>query len=92
MKPLTDMVCYEQAHRRVRKVRGTPSQCEHCSMDGPRGPRGYHWALVHGTAAVVRDSKGRTYSLNPQDYIRLCGPCHMDYDGTSVARLTGRAL
>ena len=52
-------------HQTVYKERGQPSECSHC---GTTENRMYHWANISG---IYED---------PQDYIRLCVPCHTKFD------------
>jgi len=59
-------VGYSVAHKRVRKLRGTPSRCEHCGTTDPETR--YEWA-----------SKTRNYT-DPGDYLRLCKSCHVSMD------------
>ena len=58
-------VKYQGLHQWVRKVRGTPTVCEHCGKEGKR----LNWANV--------DHKYRRVA---EDYIRLCESCHYKYD------------
>jgi hypothetical protein len=71
---------YALAHMKVRDTRGTPQRCEHCGeRDG--GHRRYQWALDYENArAMKRDAVGWTYSMDPDDYIRLCVSCHKLFD------------
>ncbi len=76
-----DEVGYVGMHQRLRKVRGTPRQCEGCGLDDPS--RRYEWALKPDAEAVYGldgNSKSRAYSLNVDDYERLCVPCHRTQD------------
>lgn len=52
---------YSKGHKLVKEVRGTPSLCEHC---GKTTAARFEWASL-------------TYDyMNPDDYVRLCSPCH----------------
>lgn len=53
-------------HDWVRRHKGTPNKCEMC---GTAEKRKYHWANI--------DHK---YRRVLGDYIRLCVPCHREYD------------
>jgi len=57
---------YNTLHNRVRKLRGTPSKCEHC---GTTDKRVYHWS-----------NKDHVDYQNMDNYQRLCVPCHKKYD------------
>jgi hypothetical protein len=57
---------YKGAHERVARVRGRPQRCEFCGTTDP-GFR-YDWANLT-----------RQYH-DPNDYIRLCRPCHGRFD------------
>ena len=60
-------------HKRLRKLRGRPSLCEHC---GTTTAKLYHWAYTgHG-----HDTDPAAYSTNLDDYIRLCVSCHLTFD------------
>jgi len=57
---------YRSVHRWANRDLGEPSKCEDCgTVDAPR----YHWANVSGT-----------YREDPDDWRRLCVPCHMSLD------------
>lgn len=60
-----DRPSYFAAHKRVRKIRGTPSKCSRC--DTTRAKR-FDWANVSGRFE------------DPNDYIRLCVSCHSKFD------------
>lgn len=53
-------------HAYIEGIKGRPMKCEHC---GTEEKRTYDWANVD-----------HEYSRNPDDYIRLCRPCHRKYD------------
>ena len=57
---------YVALHRRVYALRGQPSRCERCGLDDPT--RRYQWANLTGNYA------------DPDDYERMCVPCHKRYD------------
>jgi hypothetical protein len=59
-------VNYYSYHYRVRRVRGTPSFCEHCWST--ELSKRYEWANKTGAFEDVND------------YIRLCKSCHAEYD------------
>jgi hypothetical protein len=78
-----DAITYRGAHARVVYERGEPELCEMCGRNGPieGRKRSYGWALSHELHRLpLLDVRGRVYSADPADYIRLCVPCHGRYD------------
>jgi len=63
--PRKDEVTYGQYHQRVRVLRGTPSECSVC---GATNDQRYEWANLTGN-----------YD-DPDDFSRMCVPCHRTYD------------
>jgi hypothetical protein len=59
-------VSYDGLHKWISRELGTPSKCEFC---GDTSDRRYEWA-----------NKSREYKRDLSDWIRLCRPCHADYD------------
>lgn len=59
-------VSYRTIHQWVERQLGKPSKCEHCS----RGSGLFDWANISGE-----------YSRDTKDWVRLCKPCHHDFDG-----------
>lgn len=57
---------YSALHKWVRRHKGTPLKCEHC---GSEDKKRYYWA-----------NKSHTYQRDLEDWLRLCGSCHMKYD------------
>lgn len=68
---------YGVTHERLKAIRGRPQECEWC---GDTSDRVYQWALRHDTSADIRRDATGTYSLNLDDYVRLCVPCHVRFD------------
>lgn len=66
-----DNVLYYSKHSYVKRLKGKPQKCEFCgTTEIPKGRKQwFEWANV--------DHK---YRRNPEDYIRLCVPCHRKYD------------
>lgn len=58
---------YVNLHNWVRANLGKPKNCEFCKkyVEGP----GIHWA-----------NKSRKYKKELDDWLRLCGKCHWEYD------------
>jgi hypothetical protein len=74
-----DLAGYNAAHNRCRRVLADPGCCQD---SGPHKGR-LEWALDYTRAAgrvLVEPGTGRLYSLEPDDYIRLCSACHKRYD------------
>jgi hypothetical protein len=69
-----DDASYSALHKRVETLRGTPSLCAVC---GTTQRRVYHWANLTGHYA------------DPQDYARMCVPCHRRYDAQRVSEGVG---
>jgi hypothetical protein len=63
---------YARYHARVRSLRGSPHQCEVCGISDLE--KFYDWANLTG------------HYEDPQDYKRMCKPCHRDYDKSRVMR------
>lgn len=81
-----DRASYGTIHNRLRKMRGTPSRCDHCGTTGTAAI--YQWALDWDRVSEVKHwpkrRRGRVemlpYSTKVEDYIRLCLPCHRAFD------------
>ncbi|KKL16471.1 hypothetical protein LCGC14_2495220, partial [marine sediment metagenome] len=63
-----DDVKYVGLHMWVYSKLGKPKTCEHCKKSGLKG-RKIHWA-----------NKSGKYKRDLKDWIRLCVPCHKEYD------------
>lgn len=61
---------YTAAHNWIRKMKGTPSKCEHC---GTEEKHWYHWANL-----------SQEYKREVSDWARLCIPCHQKHDNAYV--------
>jgi hypothetical protein len=61
-----DTAGYNAMHRRVEQARGKPSQCQRCGKDDPA--ERYEWANLTDRYE------------DPDDYQRMCVPCHRAYD------------
>lgn len=76
------VVGYRMAHIRLTNTRG--KAYEHWCVDGC-GRTASEWSLSHDAETVlystVKNSMGKAYSLNAQDYDARCRPCHRLYDG-----------
>lgn len=64
-----DNVGYVALHDWVNKWLGKPNKCEFCKTEGLTG-RHINWA-----------NKSREYKRDLEDWLRLCVPCHREYDG-----------
>ena len=62
-----DVVGYQGVHAWLRKKYGKPNFCEHCKIINKKM---YHWANI-----------SKNYKRKRNDWLRLCVPCHMKYDG-----------
>lgn len=62
---------YTAVHKRLRRDRGTPSECEHC---GTTTAKKFEWAF-----AGEGHERG-AYSADLTEYIRLCTSCHLRFD------------
>lgn len=69
-----DNVGYRAVHAWVSKWKGQPTTCEKCGRTNLTG-RQIHWANIDHTYHKVLD-----------DYIRLCRPCHGEYDNINNLR------
>ena len=63
-----DRVGYHALHNWVARWRGKPDTCEHCGRTNLSG-RAIHWA-----------NKSGKYLRKLSDWLRLCVPCHKQYD------------
>jgi transcriptional regulator with XRE-family HTH domain len=61
-----DSASYSTFHKRVRKARGTPSECSVCGTTDPS--LDYDWASLSG------------HFEDLDDYARMCRPCHRRFD------------
>lgn len=61
-----DDIGYVQRHQRIRWLLGTPNICETCNRTDRKK---YEWS-----------NKDHKYTLDPQDWQRLCVSCHQKYD------------
>ena len=62
---------YSAVHKRLRKDRGTPSQCEHC---GTTTAKKFEWAFTG------EGHRSGAWSADLSQYIRLCTSCHIRFD------------
>ena len=62
-----DKVGYFALHDWIRRRLGKPRKCEEC---GTENAKKFEWANI-----------SREYKRNLSDWQRLCGKCHMKYDG-----------
>lgn len=67
-------------HQYLIKHFGQPRICESPTCDGKTEKRWFDWAL----------KRGRTYSHNREDYLRLCRACHRRYDLTPELEEKGK--
>lgn len=75
----SDDITYEAAHARARKLHAGET-CQRC------GARTVEMALITGRGTMFE--RGRPYSSNPADYIPLCQPHHLEYDGHPIVHGT----
>lgn len=61
---------YARFHSRVRKAKGSPHKCELCGEDDQE--KKYDWANLSGKYE------------DPDDYKRMCIPCHRKYDKNRI--------
>jgi hypothetical protein len=85
----TDVVTYETAHYRARQ--DIPRVC-FVNDDTCAGL--LHAALRHDTpqARIHTDARGRRYSLDTADYIRMCASHHARYDHEHFGWYPGRKM
>lgn len=72
-----DQVGYGGAHKRHRAV--LPKECAHCGKTDGR----LDVALRHDAPndrLIWCPKRGRWYSVQAEDYLRLCRSCHVRYD------------
>ena len=60
---------YHATHAWFSTNYGTPNYCEFCRGESKKA-KTYEWALI----------KGKKYSRDREDYMRLCHSCHVKYD------------
>lgn len=60
---------YRAKHLWIERRLGKPDKCEHCEKTGMTGHK-IQWA-----------NKSRKYKIEISDWIRLCVPCHVKFDG-----------
>ena len=63
-----DNVGYQALHSWVNRMLGKPCTCEHCGKTGLVGKH-IQWA-----------NKSQEYKRDITDWLRLCVPCHRNYD------------
>lgn len=63
-----DLVGYGNLHKWVGRHLGKPDRCDFCGAEGLSGKE-IHWA-----------NKSHEYKRELSDWIRLCAPCHGEYD------------
>ena len=67
---------YQAMHQRIAALRGKPAgPCEHCGTTDLAAVIRFEWAFNH-----VGNWQ------NPADYLRLCMPCHRQFDAASHVR------
>lgn len=70
---------YAAAHLRIGIARGNPIGCVECGED--RLDKTYEWSLNRERAETMKVSRdGYDFSTQPDDYDRLCVPCHRRRD------------
>jgi hypothetical protein len=75
-----DDVGYHGVHKRLRTTRGRPDRCDHCgTLDAGLL---YEWALnwEGDPTTTVDPTNGCDYSVDLDDYVRLCSSCHRRFD------------
>jgi hypothetical protein len=77
-QPLRPTAKYSTIHSRLNTERGMPDNCEQCGASGPG--RRYEWALNLIVSNVLLNEKNRPYSIDLDDYRRLCKSCHVRQD------------
>lgn len=84
-------ITYGGAHLRIERARGKASShpCAFC------GKPAEQWALSHDLPPdrfEGRDESRLAYSVNPNRYIPLCRPEHLEYDRTALPEVDCHAL
>jgi hypothetical protein len=76
-----DAVCYSTVHERLRATIGKPCLCVRCGSND-RDTIYYHWALNwdRNPATKIDPTNGLHFSVDPDDYFRLCCSCHVRFD------------
>jgi hypothetical protein len=69
----TENISYNLRHRRIEKLLGKPSKCEHCGITEAKQ---YDWANI-----------SKEYKLDTSDWKRLCRKCHVIYDRIPERRI-----
>jgi hypothetical protein len=73
---IQEFVGYSGMHDRLNDQRGQPSICTEC-LRSDNGTR-YEWALM--VATDFDEPRQLWYSMDPENYTRLCRFCHMQLD------------
>jgi hypothetical protein len=81
-----DDIKYTAAHLRVTTAKGGSAKqfdCDHCGMPA------HEWAYDHSDPTERRDPEGDRagypFSLDPENYMPLCVPCHRRFDRRAAA-------
>lgn len=69
---------YQGVHTFLAVTYG-PARNRLCSC----GEQAAHWAYQHTSTDERFDERGKVFSLNPEDYLPMCLPCHRKLDGAS---------
>ena len=69
----TDTPEYVLVHQRMKKLK--TGECTECGAI-----RKTEMSLIHGCGALISKYRGKIYSVNPEDYVEMCVPCHRRYD------------
>lgn len=75
-----DVVCYSQAHRRIKKALG---KAEYYSCADRCGQHAKDWSYEGGCPEELTEPNGaalRIYCLHQEHYRPRCGPCHYRHD------------
>lgn len=76
------VIAYAGMHMRLNRLAKKVQTCRAHEVDLPRcNQLAADWAIKHDrTENLLHDPKGRPYSMNVDDYVRLCRSCHNRYD------------
>lgn len=79
MRKPRGVTTYSGAHTNTARTRGRAVD-QVCGCGQPAK----EWALLHGAPGTQVDTAGKSFSIDPHDYVAMCFRCHRVYDKSQI--------